>query len=61
MITPPQMQFSVETLSDAGALHNITVTAPATHGDGVAGTHGMGVRAPIAAAVAAATAGLDGD
>ena len=61
MITPPQMQLSVETLSKAGALQSITVTAPGTQGAGVTGTQGIGVRAPKAAAVAAATAGLDGD
>ena len=35
--------------------------APGTHGAEVAGMHGMGVNTPIAAAVAAATAGFAGD
>jgi len=34
---------------------------PGTQGAGVAGTHGMGVNTPSAAAVAAATVGLAGD
>lgn len=55
------MQLRVETLSNAGALHNMTVTAPGTQGAGVAGTHGIGVGTPSAAAVAAATIGLEGD
>ena len=61
LITPPQMHVSVETLSRAGALPSSTVGAPGTHGAGVAGMHGMGVSTPIAAEVAAATVGLDGD
>lgn len=39
----------------------MTVGAPGTQGAGVAGTQGIGVSTPIAAAVAAATVGLDGD
>jgi hypothetical protein len=61
VMTPPQIQFNVEMLSSAGALHNKTVGAPATQGAGVAGTQGIGVNTPIAAAVAAATVGLAGD
>jgi hypothetical protein len=60
-MTPPHKQFNVDTLSSAGALHNMTVIAPGTQGAGVAGTHGIGVGTPIAAAVAAATIGLEGD
>lgn len=48
-------------MSKAGALHNITVAAPGTHGAGVAGMQGIGVKTPNAATVAAATMGLDGD
>jgi hypothetical protein len=58
VITPPQRHVKVDTLSSAGALHSITVGAPATHGAGVAGMHGTGVSTPMAAEVAAATIGL---
>ena len=37
-----------------------TVGCPGTHGATVTGTHGMGVNTPKAAAVAAATVGLEG-
>jgi hypothetical protein len=37
-----------------------TVGAPGTHGAGSTGTHGIGVNTPSAAAVAAATVGLEG-
>jgi hypothetical protein len=61
MITPPQVHINFDILSSAGALQSMTVGAPATQGEKVAGMHGCGVRTPIAAAVAAATWGLDGD
>jgi len=61
MITPPQAQFNVEILSNAGALQSITLGAPTAQGVRVIGTQGMGVRTPKAAAVAAATIGFDGD
>ena len=61
VMTPPHMQFSVDTLSNAGELHSITVTAPGTQGAGVAGMHGIGVSTPKAAAVAATTMGFEGD
>src|ERR1039458_7921944 len=61
MITPPQMHINWETLSSVGKLPSSTVGAPGTHGAGVFGMHGMGVRTPSAAAVAAATVGFDGD
>ena len=38
-----------------------TVGAPVTHGAGVTGIQGIGVRTPMAAAVAAATDGLAGE
>src|SRR5258708_34629989 len=38
-----------------------TVGAPGTQGAGVTGTQGIGVRTPRAAAVAAITAGFDGE
>jgi hypothetical protein len=34
---------------------------PGDHGAPIAGTHGCGVNTPLAAAVAAATCGFDGD
>ncbi len=60
-MTPPQIHISWLVLFSAGALHNITVGAPGTHGAGVLGIQGMGVDTPKAAAVAAATIGLEGD
>jgi hypothetical protein len=39
----------------------MTLVAPGVQGDVVTGTQGMGVSTPIAAAVAEATVGLDGD
>lgn len=39
----------------------MTVGEPTIHGAGVTGTQGMGVKTPRAAAVAAATVGLDGE
>lgn len=50
----------MEVSFNAGKNFSGTVGDPGAHGVGVAGTHGMGVSTPIAAAVAAATAGLDG-
>jgi len=61
VITLAYMHISIEVLSSVGMLPNITVGAPGTHGETVAGMHGMGVSTPNAAAVAAATIGLAGD
>jgi len=55
------MHVSVDVLLSAGALHSMTVGEPGTQGAGVDGTQGMGVSTPNAAAVAAATVGLDGE
>src|SRR5688500_14698638 len=60
-ITPPQLHISLELLLSAGMLPMSTVGEPTTQGAAVTGTHGMGVSTPSAAAVAAATVGLDGD
>lgn len=60
MITPAQVHISVEVLLSAGILPSSTVGDPTIHGAGVTGTQGIGVSTPIAAAVAAATAGLVG-
>src|ERR1700735_4570179 len=61
VMTPPQMHISCETLSSEGKFPNSTVGAPAIQGAGVAGMHGIGVSTPRAAAVAAATVGLEGE
>ncbi len=61
LITPPQLHMHFEMLSSAGILAINTVGAPTTHGDDVAGTHGIGVNTPSAAAVAAATVGFAGE
>jgi hypothetical protein len=54
------MQLHVELLSSAIWYASSTVFAPGVQGEAVAGMHGCGVSTPIAAAVAAATCGLDG-
>jgi hypothetical protein len=59
-ITPAHMQFSVQALSTAGWLPIKTLGTPGTQGEAVAGTQGIGVNTPKAAAVAAATVGLEG-
>lgn len=61
VITPAHMHINVDVLSRVGMSASNTVGAPGTHGATVAGIHGMGVRTPIAAAVAAATIGFAGD
>ena len=57
-ITPPNEQTQVLVFVSAGAGPDITVGDPGTHGDAVIGVHGMGVRTPNAATVAAATVGF---
>lgn len=57
---PPQVHISFDMSFSAGMLLSITVGDPGAHGAGVTGTQGIGVNTPIAAAVADATAGLDG-
>jgi hypothetical protein len=52
------MHISFDELLRAGMLPINTVGEPGTHGAVVAGTQGIGVIAPRAAAVAAATIGL---
>jgi len=61
VMTPAHMHINIDVLSSAGMLPSSTVGAPGTHGETVAGIQGMGVRTPIAAAVAAATMGFAGD
>ena len=60
VITPPHMQLQVEELVSAGWLPIVTVGEPGDQGALVTGMQGWGVRTPRAAAVAAATCGLDG-
>ena len=60
-ITPPHMQVHIEELFNAGIPPSMTVGAPGAQGATVAGTQGIGVNTPKAAAVAAATVGLEGD
>ncbi len=60
-MTPPQVHINLELLFIAG-IEPISVNGfPGVHGATVTGTHGIGVKTPIAAAVAAATVGLAGD
>jgi len=58
---PPQLHMHLEELFRAGILPTSTVGEPGAQGADVTGTHGIGVSAPIAAAVADATAGLASD
>jgi hypothetical protein len=51
----------LELLLRAGILATITVGAPGAQGAAVTGMQGIGVNTPKAAAVAAATIGLDGE
>ena len=57
-ILPPQLHIHFELLLRAGLLPIITVAEPGDQGAAITGMQGMGVNAPIAAAVAAATVGL---
>lgn len=58
---PPYAQVKQEARFRIGALASITVGEPGTHGDEMIGMQGIGVMTPIAAAVAAATAGFAKD
>jgi hypothetical protein len=57
-ITPPHRHVHLLVLLRAGIISMSTVGEPGTHGAGVLGIHGIGVRTPSAAAVAEATVGL---
>lgn len=59
-MTPAHRHMSWHELSTAGRFPTRTVGTPGSHGATVAGTQGMGVNTPSAAAVAAATTGLAG-
>ena len=60
-IIPPQVHISFELLLSAGMFAIRTVGDPGIHGAVVTGIHGIGVSTPIAAAVAAATVGFEGE
>jgi hypothetical protein len=60
LIWPPQVHMHVLELFKAGFLPISTVGEPGVQGAAVTGRQGWGVRAPPAAAVAAATCGFDG-
>ena len=61
MTTPAHPHMHIEVLFSAGMPPINTLGDPGVQGAGITGTHGMGVRTPMAAAVAAATVGLVGD
>jgi len=58
---PPHVHMSLWLISTAGMAPLIVVVAPGSQGEAVTGTQGIGVRMPLAAAVAAATVGLASD
>jgi hypothetical protein len=58
-MTPPQVHINVDESFKAGIFPIKTVGAPTIHGAVVTGMQGIGVIAPAAAAVAAATMGFD--
>ncbi len=58
MMTPPQLHINWLVLVSAGIFPIKTVGEPGTQGAGVTGTQGIGVKTPLAAAVADATVGL---
>jgi hypothetical protein len=60
LITPSHVHMHLDVLSSAGKLLISTVGAPGIHGAAVAGTQGIGVNTPSAAAVAVTTSGLVG-
>lgn len=60
-ITPPQLHINLQLLFKAGMLAIRTVGEPGSQGAAVTGIQGIGVNTPSAAAVAAATMGLEGD
>lgn len=58
---PPKLHIHVLVSLRAGLLPINTVKDPGIQGVDVTGVHGIGVRTPLAAAVAAATAGFAGE
>lgn len=60
-IIPPHVHINFELLLRDGIPATRTVGEPGIHGAVVTGMQGMGVSTPIAAAVAAATVGFEGE
>jgi hypothetical protein len=60
-IDPPQVHNSLQLLLTIGIEPLSTAGTPGSQGEAVAGTQGIGVRTPSAAAVAEATVGFDGE
>jgi len=60
-MTPPHAHISFDESFSVGMLPTSIVGEPGAHGAGVTGTHGIGVKTPSAAAVAAATVGFDSE
>ena len=60
-IVPAHWQLHVLSAVSAGLDPIVVAVAPGDQGAVVIGTQGCGVKTPMAAAVAAATWGLDGD
>jgi len=58
-MTPPHAHISFDDSFSVGMLPTSMVGDPGAHGAVVTGTHGIGVIAPSAAAVAAASTGVD--
>ena len=61
VIMPAQMQLQLQVLLSDGILAISTSLVPGVQGAGVTGMQGIGVKTPSAAAVAAITAGLEGE
>ena len=59
-MTPPQVHMQVDVWFSATLFSIMIVGEPGDQGEVVTGTQGTGVSTPCAAAVAAATIGLDG-
>jgi hypothetical protein len=57
-ICPPNEHIHLLLSVNAGMFITLTCALPGAQGAAIAGTHGIGVSTPIAAAVAEATAGL---
>jgi len=57
-MTPAQAHINLQLLSKTGMFATRTFGTPGAHGAGITGIHGIGVRTPIAAEVAAATDGF---
>jgi|SRR5262249_52064425 len=59
-MTPPHVHWQVQVDVRAGMLPICVSIAPGFHGPAITGMQGAGVSTPMAAEVAAATAGFDG-